>query len=450
MSAIILGGQTGQTDTLVPNRFLDYYMPEANGEFVKIYLYLLRALSQKDSEISVCHIADIFNHTEKDVMRALRYWQKLNLLDLQFCNNKLTGITLKPLTNTVSAAQTSLADEVAVSANNTFVPNDSAATNKAADPIVADAMDTVSMTAAKKTAGSLHGSETNTPATMNSISPAYKTISTNNTAITGNSAPADSTASVTNVFSPNSPDATGSNLQKYRFEKHAYTANELAAFRAREEVFEFLYLAEKYIGKPLSGADVNTLIYIYDVLKFTPELIEYLLEYCITNGHKSLRYIEKVALSWAEENINTLELAKAHTDLFNKSCYPVLKAFGLNGRNPGTGEKAMIVKWTNTYGFQMEIILEACNRTMNTIHQPSFDYADSILTSWRKKGVRSMADIQTLDNEHSKIKSSKSAASQKSHTTAAGSDNKSKNSFNNFDQRSYDYEALEKKLLGNA
>ena len=158
-----------------------------------------------------------------------------------------------------------------------------------------------------------------------------------------------------------------------------------------------------------------------------------------------MRYIEKVAISWAEEKINTIELAKAHTDQFNKSCYPVLKAFGLNGRNPGTVEKAMIVKWTNTYGFQMDIILEACDRTIRSIHQPSFDYADSILSNWKNKGVKSLSDIRSLDENHQKEKNT----AKSSPAPAKSSDKKKNNSFNQFDQRNYDYEALEKKLLKN-
>ena len=59
--------------TLVRNVFLDEYMPEASGEFVKIYLYLLRCASG-EKEISMGRIADIFEHTEKDVTRALKYW----------------------------------------------------------------------------------------------------------------------------------------------------------------------------------------------------------------------------------------------------------------------------------------------------------------------------------------------------------------------------------------
>ena len=78
--------------TLVRNVFLDEYMPEASGEFVKIYLYLLRCASG-EKEISMGRIADIFEHTEKDVTRALKYWEKMQLLSLSYDNEgNLTGI----------------------------------------------------------------------------------------------------------------------------------------------------------------------------------------------------------------------------------------------------------------------------------------------------------------------------------------------------------------------
>ena len=67
-------------------------MPEASGEFVKIYLYLLRCASG-EKEISMGRIADIFEHTEKDVTRALKYWEKMQLLSLSYDNEgNLTGI----------------------------------------------------------------------------------------------------------------------------------------------------------------------------------------------------------------------------------------------------------------------------------------------------------------------------------------------------------------------
>lgn len=374
MGTIKLDGSPDCSATLVSNLFLDEYMPNANGEFVKIYLYLLRAFSSRETDISVCHIADVFNHTEKDVLRALKYWEQAGLLNLYFDSGKsLTNITLKPLMADSPANSSTQVEIQTISATDT------------AKPLLPQPEPPVSPKSAKPVSKS---------------------------------------------------------------DKRTYTADEMAAFKEKQEVVEFLYLAEKYIGKTLSGADVNSLLYIYDVLGFEPELIEYLIEYCVTNGHKSLRYMEKVAMSWSEDGIHTAEDARANTDLFSKSCYPVLKAFGLNGRNPGEGEKALIIKWTNSYGFTMDIILDACNRTINTIHQPSFEYADSILTKWKEKGIKTLTDVQALDNEHQKNKAAQAKSGQASESKNESSA-KSKNSFNDFNQRSYNYESLEKELLGN-
>ena len=79
----------------IPGIFIDQYMIEANGEFVKIYLYLLRAMTNPTTSISVSQMADLFDHTEKDILRALTYWEKLGLLRLGFnSNHHLTDISL--------------------------------------------------------------------------------------------------------------------------------------------------------------------------------------------------------------------------------------------------------------------------------------------------------------------------------------------------------------------
>ena len=70
--------------TLVSNYFLDTYMPQANGEFVKIYLWLLRSASVSGSALELSSIADIFNCTENDVLRALKYWKNTGVLNVTF------------------------------------------------------------------------------------------------------------------------------------------------------------------------------------------------------------------------------------------------------------------------------------------------------------------------------------------------------------------------------
>ncbi len=67
-------------------------MPQANGEYVKLYLYLLRMVSA-GKMISLGEIAETLEHTEKDIHRALSYWQREGLLQLTFDeNDTLSGI----------------------------------------------------------------------------------------------------------------------------------------------------------------------------------------------------------------------------------------------------------------------------------------------------------------------------------------------------------------------
>lgn len=429
MGTIKLEGSSQTMATIVSNYFLDEYMPNANGEFVKIYLYLLRALSSPDMDISICHIADIFNHTEKDVVRALKYWEQIGLLDLKFDSNKvLTNIKMKPL----------ITDYMTTDGSNIEISTFAAPKSQPVARIHNEMTDS-------------HRNSTLTGNRMDSELPVNHmdgelpvnhmdndnmntdNITTDNMA--PDNIPSDKASATLKSFNMAQPD----------FSKKVYTANEISSFNEKSEVVEFMYIAQKLLGKTLSASDVNTLLFFYDVLGFDSDLIVYLLEYAISNNHRQMRYIEKTAISWANEGIDTVDKAKASTELYSSRCYPVLKAFGISGRNPGAGEKALIVKWTDSYGFPMDIVLDACNRTMNTIHQPSFEYADSILTKWKEKGIRTLSDVKLLDGEHQKNK----AAYKKNQTDNNETSARPKNSFNNFNQRTYNYESLEKELLNN-
>ena len=88
--------------------------------------------------------------------------------------------------------------------------------------------------------------------------------------------------------------------------------------------------------------------------------------------------------------------------------------------------------------FSRAVVLEACKRTINRTHEPSFPYTDKILTSWRDAGVKKLSDIDALDE--------KPVSAPAKQTRSAGR-NTSSNRFNNFPQRKYDYEQLEKELL---
>lgn len=97
MKTITISTENSETYSSISNFFIDYYMTDANGEFVKVYLYLIRLLNSQ-KQISVAGIADHFNLTEKDICRAIKYWVTKDALRLTFDGKgQPTGIVILPL-----------------------------------------------------------------------------------------------------------------------------------------------------------------------------------------------------------------------------------------------------------------------------------------------------------------------------------------------------------------
>jgi len=355
MSKISLYAQGISDITVVPNIFIDQYMPSANGAYVKVYLYLLRCFSGECQEVTISSIADRLENTEKDIIRALSYWEKLNLLTLSRNTQKeITEIYL-----------------VAINA----------AIQDASPPGNTD-------TEIDEIAVSIHTE--NKPASRQSYSP-----------------------------------------------------EKIEQFTNNDEIKYAMNIVEIYLDRPLKPMDLQLILYLYEELHFSAELIMYLYEYCVSKGKKSASYIEAVALTWAENGIDTEEKAKVATSTYNDHFNTVNKAFGLN-RAPGQIERQYITKWVEVFGFSDDIITEACNRTLLRTQKPDFKYTDKILETWFKKDVKSHTDITRLDEEF--VKGNKTNEVKK----VAPSPKTSTNRFNQFPQRSYsaqDYADLERKLL---
>ncbi len=218
------------------------------------------------------------------------------------------------------------------------------------------------------------------------------------------------------------------------YTKPNYTLDELKAFKSNEATARLLFVTEQYLKKTLSPNEVRSILFISDKLGFSEDLIDYLIQYCVDRDKKDLRYIEKVAISWAQQGITTPKQAARLAGKYDKTVYDVMKALGRNG-TPTQAEAAYIMRWTKEYGFSADVIFEACERTVLATDKHRFEYADSILSSWYKAGVHHKNDIQMLDEHYRKAKAPKPAASG--------------NAFNQFKQNTYDFDLLEQELLSN-
>ncbi len=361
--------------TVISNRFIDEYMQSANDAQLKIYLYLIRMLSARQ-DTSIGDIADKFNYTEKDVVRALKYWEKNRLLVLDYDSRKnIVGVHMMDF--------------------GVPVP------------------------------------EPSRPAAA--ASPAAATYSTLAVSAAGQAARQPDAALLT------SPAQAAGEAEPVTYEKPNYTAEELAAFKSDEESARLLFVAEMYLKKPLSPNDMRTILFIMDKLGFSADLTDYLLQYCVDRGKRDLRYIEKVAISWAEKGITTPKQAAALSGKYDKAVYEVMRALGKNN-TPTDTEAAYINRWRVVYGFETDVILDACERTVLATDSHRFEYADSILSRWHKAGVHHKNDILALDETHRKNKGIRPA-------------NASTNKFNQFKQHDYDFDAiqraLEKEIISN-
>jgi len=298
-------------------------MPKAAGEFVKIYIYLLKCVEENRSALSIARIADAMENSEKDIIRALKYWEKRGLLKLTFEENTLVSLRL------------------------------------------------TSISEAGRSSG--RAPEANNENAVSSLKNEEIAVATANSKEVSSSTPESASR------------------------KKQYSRSEIEKFSQQDDIAQLLFITEKYTGRTLTGTDLNVLLFLYNELKFPADLIEYLVEYCVSKGHKSMRYIEKTAIGWSEQGITNVKAAKLLNRIYSDNCYPVLKAFGLSGRQPAKGEADYVAKWSQSYGFSLEVILEAVNRTMSTIHQPSFEYADGILKRWKSGNVSTLEDIKALD-----------------------------------------------------
>ena len=409
MTAINISSDIATSFTTVSDIFIDQYMPKANGEFVKVYLYLLRATGSGAGIATISEIADHFSNTEADIVRALNYWASEGILQVQTgADGQITGINLCSLAVTgMQAAQSNIQSSVA----------DNATQNNMQSGVINNAV------------------QNNMQSNLD-----------NNTAQNISGADSQVQDSVVEKLKNQATDKPAPSQKEY-------TLDEIKEFRKNPDISELFFIIETYLKHTLSSTDTNMVLYWLDELHFSTDLVEYLVEYCITKGHSSLRYMNKVALGWADAGIKTVDQAKDDAAAHSQIYYSVMKALGITGRNLVDSEVSLINKWVGEYGFDMELVKAACSKTISAIQKPSFEYTDSILTNWRKKDVHTLKDVEVLDANFAKANKATGSGSSQGANAANGfskptsNHSNSKTKFNNFNQRNNDYDKLEKLFL---
>ena len=314
------------TFTPISNVFIEKYMPFARGEFVKVYLLLLKYNFSNEPGVNSSILASSLNLLESDVMNALNYWNDQGVIK--------------------------------------FVPVDK----------------------------------------MNNFSIEF--------------VPLD------NDLSSTSPDV-----------------NLLDALN-NTETNDMLRDIERILCRPLSTKEMEIYLGWQKDFSFTSELILILIEYCASKGKVDYRYIEKVALAWNDMGIKTIEKAQSHikqTEDKWVKIRQILNYLGINNSEIMKPQEELLNKWINVYKFDIQLIKKACDICFQRLNRADFKYIDGILSKWFNDNIKTLDDVAIKDKQHKNNYKNSSTNYQKN-LKASG--------FNNFEPRSYDYDSLEKKLLG--
>ncbi len=454
--------------TLVPNRFIDECMAGASGEYVKIYLYLLRHREEMPDEAQT---AEALHCTEGDVRRAIAYWQKVGVLSQgqqeagqgrqasgqgQYApdaGQQPSGLGQSAHGQAGGEKQPSspVPHQTTAAPRPAAVSGEAALTNRSAGQAGVPGQIVVSgqPSVCAQTAGV---GQAAAPGQLSAPAQAAGYGQRNTSAQLAGYGQPNTPAQPTAYAHPNQPIKPNPTAQARTSQD--YSMENISRLTADEDFSQLLYIAQKYMNKVFTQRECQVFGYLYDELRLPAELLEYLVEYCVQNGHTSIRYMETVALNWHQKGLLTLEAARAYSAGFQKDYFAVMKAFGLTDRRPADTEKRLMENWFNTWGFSREVVLEACNRTIAATHSPSFQYADKILSEWKKAGVKKLSDVEELDmirrSQEKNRNGGRSEGKNGSHGDgrneggegAKSSRTRSSNRFHNFQQSATDYDSL--------
>ena len=390
--------------TMVPNEFIDRIMPAANGEYVKVFLYLLR---HNGEEITPAHIADALELTEGDVRRALMRWQREGLISVPLDNGKAAQAapeTPVPAVQEVTESISEIED---------IVP--------AAGPAGAEQIPAAAPAPAQ-TAAPVRTAQTPAPAAQ-----------------TAQGYPAADAA----------PAAAASSPAELPPRKPA----DFGKLRKDEDFTTLLYVLQRYLGIIFSQTNTESVAYLYDTLGMSQDLLIYTAEICAERKQRAesegrragdrdwFRYFEKTALRFHGKGIRTAEQAREDDTRYRAAIFAVMNAFGKDCSYPGQAERNLIEKWYNDYGFSAEIIGEACSIVKLSTGGISYSYADKILNSWHEAGIRTVD--QAKDYEVRRKEGGGAGNGQNGRRTGAPRNNPGRvaTRFHNLEERDDDLEA---------
>ncbi|MDR1364123.1 MAG: DnaD domain protein [Oscillospiraceae bacterium] len=199
--------------------------------------------------------------------------------------------------------------------------------------------------------------------------------------------------------------------QKITQEKERFSNNYLSKrIQESDEISLLLDSVQTILGRPISGTDISAILGLKDSEGLPCDVILMLIQYCVEAGKISTRYIEKVGIDWARNDINSVELAEERIKYLSKSkkaWYRLKSIFGLDNRSPTEKEKKVATRWFDEWKLSDETVRLAYERCVNSKGKYSLSYIDGIIKRWKKDGIKDNIKLKSDINMRDIVNSNK-------------------------------------------
>lgn len=170
-----------------------------------------------------------------------------------------------------------------------------------------------------------------------------------------------------------------------------------------KELSALLNEVQLIFGKPISSGDTATLVMLHETDGLPCDVLLMLVQYCQSIGKGNMRYIEKVAVQWAADDILTIERAEKKIkdmEMYGEAWNTVARIFGIqNSGSPTKAQKENANRWLNQWGFSEEMLREAYERCVNTKNTFNITYTNGILKNWKKYNISSIKELKDFEEK---------------------------------------------------
>lgn len=155
---------------------------------------------------------------------------------------------------------------------------------------------------------------------------------------------------------------------------------------------DFAYLldtASARLGKAITNGDMETLLYLYDTAGLPAEVILMVIEYAVAGGKYHMRYIEKVALDWADRGIDTIDKAEQYLCRLDRrrQAWETFSVLCGIKQSPTLAQADAAETWICDWGLPEALLRLAYEYCMEKTGKFNCSYMNKVLERWHLEGI---------------------------------------------------------------